>query len=443
MEYTAILRRADLRPAFRALLLFFALQPCATPLSAQVARVDELTGQVLPKVISWRRDFHQNPELSNREFRTAAVVAAHLRSLGMQVDTGIAHTGVAALLTGGRPGPRVALRADMDALPVTERVDLPFASKVQGTYLGQDVGVMHACGHDAHTAILMGVAEVLAAMRLDIPGSVLFIFQPAEEGAPPGEQGGAELMLAEGLFDKYRPEVVFGLHITADLEAGHIRYKPGSLLAAADKFSIRVTGRQSHGSRPWSGVDPIVTASQIVLGLQTIISRQVELTLEPAVLTVGKLTAGVRNNIIPETAEMVGTIRTFHPGMQEDIHARIRRTAVSIAESQGATAEVVIDRQYPVTVNDAKLTARMLPALFAAAGEERVQVTRPVTWAEDFSFYANAVPGLFFFLGGMPPGADPLQVPSHHTPDFFIDESGFDEGVRALSLLALQYLEGK
>jgi amidohydrolase len=404
--------------------------------------VEQLTEQVLSKVISWRRDFHANPELSNREFRTAAKVAAHLRSLGMQVDTGIAHTGVAAVLTGGRPGPTVALRADMDALPVTERVDLPFASHVQSTYLGQTVGVMHACGHDAHTAILMGVAEVLSAMRKEVPGNVLFIFQPAEEGAPPGEQGGAELMLKEGLFEKYKPEVVFGLHITADLAAGNIRYKPGSLLAAADKFSIQVTGRQSHGSRPWSGVDPIVTASQIVLGLQTIVSRQIELTLEPAVLTVGKLTSGVRNNIIPESAEMVGTIRTFDPDMQDDIHARIRRTAVSIAESQGASAAVNIERQYPVTVNHPELTARMLPALFAAAGEDKVHVTRPVTWAEDFSFYANEVPGLFFFLGGMPAGADPMQVPSHHTPDFFIDESGFDVGIRALSLLALHYLQG-
>ena len=397
----------------------------------------------MPKVKDWRRDFHQFPELSNREFRTAEIVAKHLKSLGMEVRTGIAHTGVAGILVGGKPGPVVALRADMDALPVTERLPLPFASKEKSTYLGQEVGVMHACGHDAHTAILMGVAELLSRRRQDLKGTVLFIFQPAEEGAPPGEKGGAELMLAEGLFENPMPEVVFGLHITADLDAGKIRYRPGSLLASSDRFVIKVKGKQSHGSRPWSGVDPIVTGAQIVLGLQTIVSRQVDLTKEPAVVTVGKFSGGVRNNIIPEEVEMHGTIRAFDTLMQKEIHEKIRRTATRIAESQGATAEVDIIIQYPVTINHPQLTAQMLPSLFNAVGEDNVLVTRPVTWAEDFSFYANQVPGFFFFLGGMPPGQDPLTAPSHHTPDFFIDESGFDEGVKTLTQLALDYMEGK
>ena len=397
----------------------------------------------MPKVKDWRRDFHQFPELSNREFRTAEIVAKHLKSLGMEVRTGIAHTGVAGILVGGKPGPVVALRADMDALPVTERLPLPFASKEKSTYLGQEVGVMHACGHDAHTAILMGVAELLSRRRQDLKGTVLFIFQPAEEGAPPGEKGGAELMLAEGLFENPMPEVVFGLHITADLDAGKIRYRPVSLLASSDRFVIKVKGKQSHGSRPWSGVDPIVTGAQIVLGLQTIVSRQVDLTKEPAVVTVGKFSGGVRNNIIPEEVEMHGTIRAFDTLMQKEIHEKIRRTATRIAESQGATAEVDIIIQYPVTINHPQLTAQMLPSLFNAVGEDNVLVTRPVTWAEDFSFYANQVPGFFFFLGGMPPGQDPLTAPSHHTPDFFIDESGFDEGVKTLTQLALDYMEGK
>jgi amidohydrolase len=423
--------------------ILLLLSASATGFSQSAHSLDKELTAIMPKVIEWRRDFHQFPELSNREFRTAEIVAKHLKSLGMEVRTGIAHTGVAGILVGGKPGPVVALRADMDALPVTERLPLPFASKEKSTYLGQEVGVMHACGHDAHTAILMGVAELLSRRRQDLKGTVLFIFQPAEEGAPPGEKGGAELMLAEGLFENPRPEVVFGLHITADLEAGKIRYRPGSLLASSDRFVIKVKGKQTHGSRPWSGVDPIVTGAQIVLGLQTIVSRQVDLTKEPAVVTVGKFSGGVRNNIIPEEVEMHGTIRAFDTLMQKEIHEKIRRTATSIAESQGATAEVDIIIQYPVTINHPQLTAHMLPSLFSAVGEDNVLVTRPVTWAEDFSFYANQVPGFFFFLGGMPAGQDPLSAPSHHTPDFFIDESGFDEGVKALAQLALDYMEGK
>lgn len=403
--------------------------------------IDDLIGKVESKVIEWRRDFHQHPELSNREFRTSAKVAAHLQNLGMEVHTGIAHTGVVGILRGGLPGPVVALRADMDALPVTERAPVPFASKVRDTYLGQEVGVMHACGHDSHMAILMGVAEVLTAIKDQLKGTVMFIFQPAEEGAPPGEEGGAELMLKEGIFDILQPEVVFGLHISAQLDAGKIRYKPGSLMAAADEFKIVVHGKQSHGSRPWAGVDPITVSAQIILGLQTIVSRQIDLTNEPAVITVGKLTAGVRNNIIPEEAEMIGTIRTFDTTMQRDIHQRIERTAKLIAESAGAKADVFIKRGYPVTYNHPDLTRKMLPSLFKAAGEENVLVTKPVTGAEDFSFFALQVPGLFFFLGGKPHDVSELDSAPHHTPDFYLDESGFKLGVKALTQLTLDYME--
>lgn len=399
-----------------------------------------LAEQIEPKVIEWRRHFHQFPELSNREFKTSEIVAKHLTSLGMEVRTGIAHTGVAGILKGGKPGPVVALRADMDGLPVTERVDLPFASKEKTTYLGKDVGIMHACGHDSHTAILMGVAELLTGMKNDLQGTVLFIFQPAEEGAPPGEEGGAKLMLKEGLFDNPKPEVAFGLHISSTVEVGKISYKPGGLLAASDHFEILVKGKQAHGSRPWSGVDPIVTSAQIILGLQTIISRQTELTKEAAVITVGKIDAGVRHNIIPEEATMIGTIRTLDPVMQKDIHERIRKTATLIAESQGAVAEVTIKTGTPVTNNNLELTRQMIPSLFHAAGEENVIVQRPITGAEDFAYYANEVPSLFFFLGGRPKNVALKDASSHHTPDFYIDESGFKVGVIALTQLTLDYM---
>ncbi len=424
---------------FRLLPAFFFLLFVAMELQAQT-NVEALIDKVEPKVIEWRRDFHEHPELSNREFKTAEKIATHLRNLGMEVHTGIAHTGVVGILRGGKPGPVVALRADMDALPVTERTPVPFASKVRDTYLGQDVGVMHACGHDSHMAILMGVAEVLSGIRDNLRGSVMFIFQPAEEGAPPGEEGGAELMLKEGIFDILEPEVVFGLHINAQLDAGKIRYKAGSLMAAADEFKIVVHGKQSHGSRPWSGVDPITVSAQIILGLQTIVSRQVDLTNEPAVITVGKFSSGVRNNIIPEEAEMIGTIRTFDTTMQRDIHKRIERTAKMIAESAGATADVHIKRGYPVTYNNPELTRKMLPSLFKAAGEDNVLVTKPRTGAEDFSFYALEVPGMFFFLGGKPHDVSEFDAAPHHTPDFYLDESGFKLGVKALTQLTLDYM---
>ncbi|PYP13583.1 MAG: amidohydrolase, partial [Gemmatimonadetes bacterium] len=391
------------------------------------------------KVIAWRRDIHEHPELSNRETRTAELVANHLRSLGLEVRTGVAHTGVVGVLKGGKPGPVVALRADMDALPVTEEVDVPFASKVRTTYNGQDVGVMHACGHDTHTAMLMGVAEILAGMRKDLPGTVKFIFQPAEEGAPTGERGGAELMIEEGALDDPKPSAIFGLHVLP-FPAGDIRYRPGGIMASADAFRIVVHGRQTHGAQPWNGVDPIVVASQIVLGLQTITSRQVDLTAGPDVITVGAINGGVRFNIIPDSVVMQGTIRTFDTTVRNDIHQRIRRTAESIAQSAGATAQVVIDTFTAVTYNDPALTQQVLPTLREVAGANHVTLTPPITPAEDFSRYQQRVPGVFFFLGITPPGTDPSKAAPNHSPRFFVDEAALPTGVRALAHLAVDYL---
>jgi amidohydrolase len=393
------------------------------------------------KVIAWRRHIHEHPELSNREVETAAMVADHLRSLGIEVQTGVAHTGVVGLLTGGKPGPVVALRADMDGLPVVERVEVPFASKVRATYNGQEVGVMHACGHDSHVAILMGVAETLAAVRKDLKGTVKFIFQPAEEGAPEGEEGGAELMVKEGVLDNPRVDAIFGLHINSQTEAGSITYRPGGTMASADFFRIKVKGKQTHGARPWSGADPIVVSSQIIMGLQTIVSRQVALTENAAVVTIGSIHGGVRHNIIPEEVEMTGTIRALDSEMQADIHDRIRRTATKIAEASGTTAEVTIGPGIPVTYNDPALTAQMLPSLQQVAGPEKVSEIKARTGAEDFSFYQKEVPGFFFFLGGMPLGMKPEEAAPHHTPDFFLDESGFGLGVQALCRLTLDYMD--
>ncbi|HMQ49559.1 MAG TPA: amidohydrolase [Saprospiraceae bacterium] len=412
-------------------------------ISAQNKWYDTVSKQadaVEQEVINWRRTFHQNPELSNREFETAKHIEKYLKDLGLEVETGVAHTGVIGLLKGGKPGPVVGLRADMDALPVTERVDLPFASKVKSTYLGAEVGVMHACGHDSHMAILMGAAKILTAMKNEISGTIVFIFQPAEEGAPLGEEGGAKLMVKEGIIDKYGIDVVFGLHISSGLEAGSIRYKPGGTMAASDQFIIKVKGKQTHGSRPWGGVDPIVTAAQIIQGLQTIISRQTELTKEAAVITVGKIQGGVRNNIIPEEVEMIGTIRTLDTSMQRIIHEKIRLTATKIAESTGATAEVEIIIGYPVTYNDPVLTSTMIPTLMATAGEDNVRLYPASTGSEDFSFFAQEVPGFYFSLGGMPKGQNQYDAAPHHTPDFYIDESGMKLGVKSMCNLALDYL---
>ncbi len=415
-------------------------QPSASELSDLRPYVDEQADALEEQVIQWRRHIHQNPELSNREFETARMVAGHLRGLGMEVRTGIAHTGVVGILKGGKPGPVVALRADMDALPVTERVDVPFASKVTTTYLGEPSGVMHACGHDTHVAMLMGAAQILAGMKDELAGAVVFLFQPAEEGAPPGEEGGAELMVREGVLDDPRVDVIFGLHINSQTEAGTVKYKPGGAMAAVNRMVIKVKGKQTHGSQPWGGVDPISIAAQIIQGLQMIVSRQMDLTDEPLVISIGKIHGGIRSNIIPEEVEMVGTIRTLDEEMQKEVHERIRRTAANIAESWGATVEVEIEKGYPVTYNDPELTQRMLPTLQATAGEESVILSKAKTGAEDFSFFAQKVPGLFLFLGGMPKGMDPGDAAPHHTPDFYIDESGMKLGVRLLCNLTLDYM---
>ncbi len=412
----------------------------SAPRAASRPDVDSAVADVEPRLIAWRRDIHENPELGNRETRTADLVSRHLEALGLDVRTGIAHTGVIGVLKGGRPGPVVALRADMDALPVTEQTGLPFASTVRSTYNGQETGVMHACGHDAHVAILMAAAEVLAGLREQIAGTVLFIFQPAEEGAPQGEQGGAELMLKEGVFRPLRPEAIFGLHVTSSQASGILTYRAGPAMASADRFQIVVRGRQTHGSRPWSGVDPVTVTAQIVLALQTISSRQVDVTRAPSVISVGSIHGGIRNNIIPESVELIGTIRTFSEPMRRDIHRRIEQTATSIAASAGAEAEVVIGQGVPVTVNDPELTRRMLPTLEAVADDSRLLESSLVTGAEDFSFFANEVPGLYFFLGVTPAGQNPATAPSNHSPRFYVDESALPTGVRALSYLALDYL---
>lgn len=393
------------------------------------------------KVINWRRDFHQNPELGNREFKTAEKIAAHLRSLGIQVQTGVAKTGVVGILKGGKPGPIVALRADIDALPVKERVNIPFASKVEGEYNGNPVNIMHACGHDAHTAILMGTAEILASIKSELKGTIKFIFQPAEEGPPDGEEGGAELMVKEGVLENPKVDVIFGLHIIAGLEVGKIEYRPRGTMASSDWFTIKVKGKQSHGASPWDGIDPIVTASQIIVGLQTIVSRSAVLTENPAVVTVGQINAGLRNNIIPEELEMRGTIRTLNNDDQKMIHAKVNLIATNIAESAGATAEVSITSRTLVTYNDPSLTEKMVPTLEEVAGNENVDLVSASTGAEDFSYYQEKIPGLYFFLGGMPKGKNPVESAGHHTPDFYIDEGGFVLGMKAMTNLALDYME--
>jgi amidohydrolase len=416
-------------------LLIALVTSSASAQNALPQTVDKRVEAVMPSVVNWRRDLHQNPELGNREFRTAKLIANHLESLGMEVRTGVAHTGVVGILRGG-DGPVVALRADMDALPVTEQVDLPFASKVRTQYNGQEVGVMHACGHDNHVSILMGVAEVLAGMGDDLSGTVVFIFQPAEEGAPAGEEGGAELMLREGAFDNPRPDVIFGLHVFP-YPAGTIATRPGGLMASSDAYRVTVKGQQTHGAVPWAGIDPIVTASQIVIGLQTIVSRQLNATLTPSIVTVGKIEGGIRNNIIPESVEMIGTIRTFDGDTRLDIHKRIKRTAENIAASAGASAEVEIDMGYPVTRNDPDLYRRMASTLRRVAGEAFIEAQQTTT-AEDFSYFANEVPGLFLFLGV---GADdPKLVYPNHSPRFYADERALPVGVRALTALTLDYI---
>ncbi len=427
-------------------MLALATLVVAAPLSAQHsdtaqlrAMVDKATVTVMPQVIAWRRDIHQHPELGNREFRTSALVAAQLTKLGLSVRTGVGHTGVVGVLVGGKPGPVVALRADMDALPVTEQVDLPFKSTVKAQYNGQEVGVMHACGHDNHVAILLGVATVLSGMKADLPGTVVFIFQPAEEGPPAGETGGASAMIKDGALENPSPEAIFGLHVWTNT-TGDIDLRPGSLMASAAGLKIVVHGKQTHGAQPWRGVDPIVVASQIVLGLQTITSRELDLRKGAAVITVGAINGGNRGNIIPDSVVMIGTVRTFVPGMEKQIAELVKRTAEGIAASAGATATTEVEGGYSPTINDPALVAKMLPSLRRVAGSKVDADMTPLTPSEDFSAYAEKIPGMFFFLGVVPPGTDPTTAPPNHSPYFFADEAALPVGVRALASLTVDYL---
>jgi amidohydrolase len=428
------------RPLFAPLVAACLLTIPALASAQWEETVRDLTDQVVPEVIEWRHHLHANPELGNREFKTAAYIAEHLQSLGFdEVQTGIAHTGVVGILRGGKPGKVVALRADMDGLPVTEQTGLPFASTVTTDWQGVETGVMHACGHDAHMAVLMGVARVLADMRDEIPGTVKFIFQPAEEGAPRGEEGGAALMLKEGVFEgEDVPGAVFGLHVFP-APVGTIMYKPEGMLAAADGLRIRIRGEQSHGSMPWAGIDPIAVSGQLIVALQNIVSRQIDISNAPAVVTIGSIAGGNRGNIIPAEVVMEGTIRTFDPAMRDDVHARIEPTAQGVATAWGVDIEVVIDKGYPVTYNDPALTARMAPVLERAA-DGRAMITKPIMGAEDFSLFANEVPGLFFGLGVAREGAAPGESASNHSPYFYVNDDAMPVGVRALSNLALTWL---
>ena len=407
------------------------------PALAQIS--DSTFSSIEYKVIQWRHEIHQNPELSNREFNTAKKVAAHLESLGIEVSTEIAYTGVVGVLKGKKPGKVVALRADMDALPVTERNSLPYKSKVTTVFNNQQTGVMHACGHDTHVAILMGVAEILAKNR-DFAGTVKFIFQPAEEGPPAGEKGGALLMVQEGVLKNPDVEAIFGLHISSETPVGHINYKTKGIMAAADAFKIVVSGKQSHGSTPWKSVDPIMISSQIINGIQTIISRNSELTKEGAVVSVGAIHAGIRSNIIPESAEMIGTIRTLDEDMQNVIHERLHAMVPQIAAAYGGTATITINKSTALTYNNEALTKMMVPTLERAVGAANVHVIKAITGAEDFSYFQQQVPGLFFFLGGMDPAMNPDNAPSHHTPDFVVQDEGMIHGVKVMVDLTLDYL---
>ena len=418
-------------------LSFTSLSAVADVLNETIA--DEVAA-VADRVVAWRRDIHANPELSNREFRTSELVAEHLHDLGIEVQTGVAHTGVVGVLEGGKPGPVIALRADMDALPVTEKTGLPYASKVRGEYQGREVGVMHACGHDNHVAILMGAAEVLAAVRDELPGTVKFLFQPAEEGPPKGENGGAKMMIEEGALQNPQVDAVVGLHISQSDVVGRASFRSLGMMASAQRFDVEITGSQTHGALPWSGVDPIVTGAQIVNGLQTIASRQVDITQHPVVVTVGKFEAGVRDNIVPETARLSGTIRTFDPNVRAQVHEKIERIVTQVAQSQGATATVEIDPGVPVTYNHAELTSQLRPTLEAVYGSDNVSLPPLITGAEDFSFFQEQVPGFFFFIGGRPNDVPAKMAIPNHSPFFYVDESALPLGVHAISRLAVDYL---
>ena len=402
------------------------------------ALIEQKAMAVQSKLVEWRRYLHQHPELSNREYKTGEFVADHLKALGLEVKHPVARTGVVAILRGAKPGPVIALRADMDALPIKERVDVPFRSTVIAEFVGDSVPVMHACGHDSHVAMLLGTAEVLSSMKDQIAGTVKFIFQPAEESPPPDEEGGAPLMIKEGAMDDPKVDVIFGLHIESKIEIGRIEYKPGAFMASSDWFTIKVKGKGSHGASPWAGVDPIVVSAQIINGLQQVVSRQSELTKAPVVITVGKIDGGVRSNIIPEECEMYGTIRTLDSKMEKDVLERVKITAEKIAEASGATAEVRIDNKTMVTYNDTALVRMMLPSLAKAANGNLAE-RQWVTGAEDFSFYGTKAPALFFYLGGMPKGTDPANAPDHHTSDFYIDDSMLYVGVKAFCNLVFDY----
>lgn len=422
--------------AFLSLLVLFSNFAFAQDLSASI---NNSTTKIMPQVVEWRRHLHQYPELSNREFKTAKYVEDHLKGLGLEIKTGIAKTGVVAILKGAQPGPTIGLRADMDALPVTERVNIPFASIEKSEYNGAQVGVMHACGHDTHVAMLLGAATVLSQMKDKLKGTVIFIFQPAEEGPPAGEDGGADLMVREGVMDNPKIDAIFGIHINSQTPIGTIKYRSGAIMASSDWFSIKVKGKQTHGAYPWSGVDPIAVSAQIINGLQMIVSRRSELIKSPVVITVGKINAGIRENIIPEEAVMAGTIRVLDAEMQTQVHAMIKQTAEKIAESMNATAEVTIDRKTPVTYNTPELVKQMLPSLQKAAGRENVIETNWVTGAEDFAFYGAKAPAFFFYVGGMPLDKTPDQAAPHHTPDFYIDDSRLDVGVKAFCNIVMDY----
>lgn len=417
---------------FLAILLLCGVFSASANLEADIQAIE-------PDLIEWRRHLHQHPELSNREFETAKYIAQKLKSFGLEVETGIAHTGVVGVLKGELPGPTLALRADMDALPVTEATDLPFASKATATYRGETTGVMHACGHDAHMAIQLATAAVLAQNKDRIKGTLVFVFQPAEEGAPKGEEGGAELMLAEGLFDKHKPEAIFGLHVWAPVHAGVVGLRSGPMMAAVDDFELRVIGKQTHGSRPWGGVDPIVTSAQIINAVQTIISRRTDITKAPAVVSFGAIKGGIRNNIIPDAVTMVGTIRNFDMATRDNIHQQLHEVIEHVAAANGATVEFKINEGYPVTANDPELTARLLPSLKKVFGENQVKEAGLITGAEDFSFFANEIPGLYFFIGVTPKDQDLNTVANNHSPNFFIDESALLGGVKAMVQLVQDY----
>ncbi len=430
--------------------LYFCLFFCITMAdgNGQVStglqtKLDQQANEIESKLIEWRRSFHEQPELSNREFKTGKRIAEFLKGLGMDVQFPVAKTGVIGVLKGAKPGPVIGLRADMDALPINERNSLPFRSKATTTFNGMTTGVMHACGHDGHMAILMGVAEILSKNKSDLKGTVKFIFQPAEESAPDGEEGGAALMVKEGVLDNPRVDVIFGLHIQSLLPLGQIAYRPEGLMAAEDALNVKVIGVGAHGATPWDSVDPIAITSQIILGLQTIVSRQIEITKSPAVVTIGSIHGGIRRNIIPEEVYMEGTIRSFDPAIRKQLHDKIRLTTLKIAESAGATAAVDIITVCPVTYNDPVLTSRMIPALQRAAGGDQVKIVSPVTMAEDFSFYQEKVPGLFFFLGAYPADMKLAKAPVHHTADFMIDERAFVTGVKALLNLTTDYMYAK